>query len=59
MKALLEFFLSYCDHLYNNPEYRITNSKTSSANAVNASITVTGPDVSWHIANDCGQMRCS
>ncbi|ANW65692.1 hypothetical protein BCA37_20885 [Mycobacterium sp. djl-10] len=59
MRELLEFFLKYFDHLYQNPEYHITNSKTSGANAINASITVTGPEVSWLIANDRGQMQLS
>ena len=59
MKALLEFFLKYFDHLYQNPKYHITNSKTSGANAINASITVTGPEMSWLIANDRGQMQLS
>ncbi|GAA1699865.1 hypothetical protein MMUR_26400 [Mycolicibacterium murale] len=59
MRELLEFFLKYFDHLYQNPEYHITNSKTSGANAINASIMVAGPEVSWLIANDRGQMQLS
>lgn len=59
VRELLAYFLKYFDHLYQNPEYHITNSKTSGANVINASITVTGPEVSWLIANDRGQMQLS
>lgn len=56
MKTLLEFYLRYLDFIYLNPDYRITNSRTSGSDSVNASLTVTGPILSWHIANDRGQI---
>ncbi len=39
-----------------NPNYRITNSRTSGSDTINASLTVTGPILSWQIANDRGQI---
>jgi len=56
MKALLEFYLRYLDFIYLNPAYRITNSTTSGSAHINASLTLTGPVLSWHIANDRGQI---
>lgn len=56
MKTLLEFYLRYLDFIYLNPDYRITNSRTSGSETINASLTVTGPILSWQIANDRGQI---
>jgi hypothetical protein len=56
LRALLEFLLKYLDFLYLDPRYRITDSKAQGANA---SLTLTGPDLIWHIANDRGQMQLS
>jgi hypothetical protein len=56
MKTLLEYFLHYCDFLYLDPRYRITNSKTSGAATNNASLQLTGPVLSWVLANDKGQI---
>ncbi|MGV0747005.1 hypothetical protein [Mycolicibacter heraklionensis] len=56
MKILLEFYLRYLDFIYLNPDYRITNSRTSGSDTINASLTVTGPILSWQIANDRGQI---
>ena len=56
MKSLLEFFLKYFDFLYLNPLYRITDSKTTGAEAINASLTLTGPIISWQVTNDRGQI---
>lgn len=56
MKILLEFYLRYLDFIYLNPNYRITNSRTSGSDTINASLTVTGPILSWQIANDRGQI---
>jgi hypothetical protein len=58
MKNLLQFFLSYFEFLYLDPRYRITDSKTGSAR-INASLTVTGPVITWLIVNDRGQMQIS
>jgi hypothetical protein len=58
MKTLLEFCLKYFDFLYLDPRYRITNSKTGSAR-INASLTVTGPVITWLVVNDRGQMHIS
>lgn len=57
MKTLLEFYLRYFDFLYLDPRYRITNSRTAGVAAINASLTLTGPALSWLIANDRGQMQ--
>ncbi|MGB3482944.1 MAG: hypothetical protein WBB07_12110 [Mycobacterium sp.] len=59
MKALLELFVKHFEFLYSNSANRITNSKASGANAINASLTVTGPELSWLIVNDRGQMQLS
>lgn len=56
MRTLLEFYLQYCNFLYLDPRYRITNSKTSENPAINAALTLTGPLISWDLANDRGQM---
>ncbi|ORA85355.1 hypothetical protein K3U93_00130 [Mycobacterium malmoense] len=56
MKTLLEFFLQYFDFLYLDPRYRITDSKTSGSQTINASLTLTGPLISWDLFNDRGQM---
>jgi hypothetical protein len=58
MRSLLEFFLSYFEFLYLDPQYRITDSKTGNAR-INASLTVTGPVITWLIVNDRGQMQIS
>jgi len=56
VKALLQFYLKYFDLLYLDPRYRITDSETSGANA---SLTVTGPVLTWLLVNDRGQMQIS
>jgi hypothetical protein len=56
VKALLEFFLRYCDFLYLNPRYRITDSRTSGAATTDAALTLTGPVVSWSLHNNRGQI---
>lgn len=56
MKALLEFYVKYFDFLYRNSRYRFTDSKTD---GVNASLTVTGPNVTWSIVNDREQIQLS
>ena len=55
MKSLLEYFLKYFDILYLDPRYRITNSSTTGVATNNASLTMTGPTLSWELANDKGQ----
>ena len=57
MTTLLEFYLQYLDYL--NPRYRITNSSTSGVATNDASLTLTGPETSWQIANDRGQILFS
>lgn len=56
MTTLLRFYLQYLDFLYLDPRYHITDSATSGNPTINASLTVTGPLVSWHISNDRGQI---
>jgi hypothetical protein len=56
LKALLEFYVKYFEFLYLDPRYRFTDSKTD---GVNASLTVTGPSVTWSIANDRDQIQLS
>jgi hypothetical protein len=55
MKTLLEYFLKYFDVLYLDPRYRITNSSTTGVASNNASLTITGPVLSWQLTNDRGQ----
>jgi hypothetical protein len=59
MTTLLEFFLQYLDFLYLDPRYRITNSSTSGIATNGASLTLTGPETTWQIANDRGQILFS
>jgi hypothetical protein len=56
VKALLEFYVRYVDFLYLDSRYRFTDSK---ADGVNASLRVTGPSLTWLIANDRGQIQLS
>ena len=56
MKTLLEYFLRNFDFLYLDPSYRITDSSNAGIATINASLTLTGPVLSWQIANDRGQM---
>lgn len=56
MKTLLEFFLHYFDFLYLDPRYHVTNSTTSGNPLSNASLTLTGPVISWELTNDRGQL---
>ncbi|MEB3983660.1 hypothetical protein OQ968_20630 [Mycobacterium sp. 663a-19] len=59
MKTLLEYFLKYFDTLYLDPRYRITDSSTSGVESNNASLTITGPILSWGLSNDKGQFLLS
>ena len=56
MKTLLEFYLRYLDFIYLDPEYRITNSKTTGSETINAALTLTGSILTWQITNDRGQI---
>lgn len=56
MKTLLEYFLRYFDLLYLDPRYRITDSSTGGVASNNASLRLTGPILSWSLANDKGQI---
>lgn len=55
MKSLLEFFLHYFEFLYLDPRYHVTDSTTSGSPMINASLTLTGPVISWELTNDRGQ----
>lgn len=55
MKTLLEYFLKYFDFLYSDPRYRITDSRTSGAQTIDAALTLSGPVASWSFANNRGQ----
>lgn len=57
MKTLLEFYLRHLEFLYLDPRYRITNSATTGVATNNAALTLTGPVLSWSIANDRGQIQ--
>lgn len=56
MKTLLEYFLKHFDLLYLDPRYHITNSSTGGTASINASLTITGPILTWDLANDRGQL---
>lgn len=56
MKQLLEIFLRYFEFLYGDSRYRITDSR---AREPNAALTVTGPNLTWLITVDRGQVRLS
>lgn len=56
MKQLLEIFLRYFEFLYSDERYRFTDSRTHGANA---SLTVTGPAITWIITVDRGQLQLS
>ena len=56
MKTLLEYFLKYFDFLYSDPRYRITDSRTSGAQTIDAALTLSGPVASWSFANNRGQI---
>jgi hypothetical protein len=53
--TLLEYFLKYFDVLYLDPRYHITNSITTGVASNNASLTITGPILTWELTNDKGQ----
>lgn len=57
VRALLEFFVRHFDFLYLDARYRITNSKAGGG--ANAALTVTGPDLTWHISSDRGIFQLS
>ena len=49
----------YFDLLYLDSRYHITNSSTSGAASINASLTITGPILTWDLTNDRGQFLLS
>jgi hypothetical protein len=55
MNNLSEYFLKYFEVLYLDPRYHITNSSTSGVASNNASLTITGPILSWGLTNGSGQ----
>jgi hypothetical protein len=59
LKTLLEYFLNYFELLYLDPRYRITNSSTNGAASNDASLAMTGPILSWQLANNSGQIELS
>jgi hypothetical protein len=56
MKTLLEFYLEYFDFLYLDPDYRITDSRTSGRPTIDAGFDLTGPVLNWSFNNDRGQL---
>lgn len=54
MKTLLEFFIKHFDFLYLDARYRITDSKTSGVATIDAGLTLTGPTMTWSLANNRG-----
>lgn len=57
MKTLLQIFLEYFDLFYLEPSYRITDSRTSGAAQVDASLVISGPTLTWRLVNDRGQIQ--
>jgi hypothetical protein len=57
VKTLLEFFAAYFDFLYLDARYRITDSTTSGVATIDAGLNLTGPAISWSIANNRGQIH--
>lgn len=57
MKRLLEFFLQHFEWIYLNPDYRITDSKTSGSAELDASLVVTGAVLTWRLVNNRGQFQ--
>ncbi|MGB6206620.1 hypothetical protein [Mycobacterium sp.] len=57
MEELLEFYLKYFSFLYLDPNYHITDSSTDGSATINASLTATGPLLSWQLTNNLGQIR--
>jgi hypothetical protein len=56
VKKLLEVFLRHFEFLYADPRYRFTDSRT---HAPNAWLAVSGPDLTWWITLDRGQLELS
>ena len=56
MKTLLEFFVEHFGFLYLDPDYRITESRTSGAPTIDAGLTLTGNVINWSIHNNRGQI---
>jgi hypothetical protein len=56
VKTLLEMFIKYFGFLYLSPNYGITNSTTSGSATANASLTLTGPVISWDLSIDRGEV---
>jgi hypothetical protein len=56
VKKLLEVFLRHFEFLYADPRYRFTDSRTQ---APNAWLAVSGPDLTWWITLDRGQLELS
>jgi hypothetical protein len=56
VKKLLEVFLRHFEFLYADPRYRFTDSRT---HAPNASLTLSGPDLTWLVVLDRGQLELS
>jgi hypothetical protein len=57
--TLLEFILKHLGFLYLDPQYRITDSRTTGAATTGAALTLTSPATSWQIANDRGMISFS
>lgn len=57
MKTLAEFLIANFVFLYLDPRYRITDSSTSGVATIDAGLTLTGPTLSWSVANNRGQIE--
>jgi hypothetical protein len=59
MKTLLQFYLEHFDFLYLDPDYRITDSRTSGSPTMDAGFDLAGPVLNWSFHNDRGQLGFS
>ena len=57
MKKLLEVFLHYFEMLYLDPAYRISDSTSSGSADSDASMVITGPNLTWRLVNNRGQFQ--
>lgn len=57
MKTLLEYFLKHFEMLYLDSRYHITNSRSHGLPTIDAYLELTGPILSWNLANNRGQIE--
>jgi len=58
MKTLLAFIYNHFEFLYLDPRYRFTDSRTSGAATIDATLRLSGPLTSYWLSNDRGQIFC-